>query len=237
MSLRLSAGIFLCKSASHYVFLNLLADEYICVRARDLDHVLPWISGQSSASGRSITPFQEVPDDILAMAKPFLERGLMSIASDGSEDVFDFPLPVPRRSLHSNSGETSTLNAMHHYGFRFVVASSLAHLSLSRDPIARSVSRVARRRRASSTNVWSYDYAAALVSSFEALRIFFPRRYLCLFDSLALLNFLSQFDVYPNWVFGVRAEPFAAHCWVQWEDIVLNDTVENVCCYNAIMIV
>ena len=33
---------------------------------------------------------------------------------------------------------------------------------------------------------------------------------------------------FPRWVFGVRARPFVAHCWVQYEDMVFNDTVEHV---------
>jgi hypothetical protein len=54
---------------------------------------------------------------------------------------------------------------------------------------------------------------------------------------LALLEFLARYEVLPRWVFGVRARPFVAHCWVQYEDIVFNDTVEHVASYTPIMVV
>ena len=61
------------------------------------------------------------------------------------------------------------------------------------------------------------------------------RSYLCLFDSLALIHFLARFRVFPDWVFGVTADPFEAHCWVQTGGVVLNDTVERVSAFTPIM--
>jgi hypothetical protein len=70
------------------------------------------------------------------------------------------------------------------------------------------------------------------------LRIFlFSHRDRCLHDSLALLEFLARYDIFPDWAFGVRARPFVAHCWVQHGDIVFNDTVEHVAGYTPIMVV
>jgi hypothetical protein len=72
---------------------------------------------------------------------------------------------------------------------------------------------------------------------FDSLRLFYPRPYLCLFDSLALIHFLARFGLYPDWVFGVQADPFEAHCWVQAGSVVLNDTVERVSAFTPIMYV
>jgi hypothetical protein len=57
----------------------------------------------------------------------------------------------------------------------------------------------------------------------------------CLFDSLALIHFLAQYGLYPDWVFGVSADPFEAHCWVQAGQVVLNDTVERVSAFTPIL--
>jgi hypothetical protein len=43
--------------------------------------------------------------------------------------------------------------------------------------------------------------------------------------------------VYPDWVFGVNADPFEAHCWVQAGNVVLNDTVAWVSGFTPIMVV
>jgi hypothetical protein len=65
----------------------------------------------------------------------------------------------------------------------------------------------------------------------------FSTRDECLHDSLAVLEFLARHQLFPSWVFGVRARPFAAHCWVQHDGFVCNDTVEHVSGYVPIMVV
>lgn len=59
----------------------------------------------------------------------------------------------------------------------------------------------------------------------------------CLFDSLTLINFLAYFGIFPQWIFGVRSDPFAAHCWVQQDGMVFNDSIEHVIRYKPIMVV
>ena len=82
------------------------------------------------------------------------------------------------------------------------------------------------------------DRARRLVEAFARYRVFlFSSRNECLFDSLALIEFLARYDIYPDWVFGVQTRPFAAHCWVQHGDIVFNDTVEYVGGFTPIMVV
>jgi hypothetical protein len=76
------------------------------------------------------------------------------------------------------------------------------------------------------------------VRAFDAARPWFlTSRNRCMLESLALLTFLRWRGFHPQWIFGVRAAPFAAHCWLQWQDIVLNDTVEHVSTFTPIMIV
>jgi hypothetical protein len=80
--------------------------------------------------------------------------------------------------------------------------------------------------------------AAKLVEGFARYRVFlFSSKNECLYDSLALLEYLARYGIYADWVFGVQTRPFAAHCWVQHGDIVFNDTVEHVSGYTPIMVV
>jgi Transglutaminase-like superfamily len=82
------------------------------------------------------------------------------------------------------------------------------------------------------------EAARRLVDTFYRLRVFlFASREKCLYDSFAMLEFLARYGLFPYWVFGVRALPFAAHCWVQYRDTVFNDTVEHVRGYTPIMVV
>jgi hypothetical protein len=75
-----------------------------------------------------------------------------------------------------------------------------------------------------------------LVQRFASCRSRFGRKDACLFNSLALLDFLALHGLYPKLVFGVSMRPFHAHCWVQHEDTVVGDTLERVSEFTPIMV-
>lgn len=56
----------------------------------------------------------------------------------------------------------------------------------------------------------------------------------CLVRSALLMRFLNQRGLEADWVFGVRLWPFMAHCWVQLDDLCLNDDVERLTAYTPI---
>lgn len=62
---------------------------------------------------------------------------------------------------------------------------------------------------------------------FEKIRAWVPVRYVCLFNSLALMRFLTWRNVRAELVFGVRAMPFAAHCWVVASGEILDPGEED----------
>jgi hypothetical protein len=59
----------------------------------------------------------------------------------------------------------------------------------------------------------------------------------CLLRSALLMRFLRAGGLDADWVFGVRLHPFAAHCWVQVDEVCLNDDVERLSAYAPIMVV
>ncbi|WP_293680664.1 lasso peptide biosynthesis B2 protein [uncultured Phenylobacterium sp.] len=59
----------------------------------------------------------------------------------------------------------------------------------------------------------------------------------CLLRSFMLRRVLQQHGHPHDWVFGVTVWPFKAHCWLQAESLVLDDTAENVVAYRPIMVV
>lgn len=56
----------------------------------------------------------------------------------------------------------------------------------------------------------------------------------CLVRSALLMRFLSRRGLEADWVFGVRLWPFMAHCWVQLDELCLNDDVERLAAYTPI---
>lgn len=69
---------------------------------------------------------------------------------------------------------------------------------------------------------------------FTCARRYAPIEPTCLLDSLALLQFLSRRGFPASLVFAVTPEPFAAHCWVQSGDIVLNETLSDANAHTPI---
>lgn len=64
--------------------------------------------------------------------------------------------------------------------------------------------------------------------AFRNARRLVPLRGNCLSDSLALMRWLAGHGEGATLVFGVKLDPFAAHCWVQSGDVLLNDHPERV---------
>ena len=59
----------------------------------------------------------------------------------------------------------------------------------------------------------------------------------CLFDSYLFFEHFVRQGVPVNWVFGVNLYPFAAHCWVEHQGLVLNDQLERVAAYTPIYMI
>lgn len=74
----------------------------------------------------------------------------------------------------------------------------------------------------------SRDRAAAIAASFADRHRFFPAKRRCVPDSLALAAILWGRGCAAEVYFGVRLDPFAAHCWVQQGDLLLSDPLDSI---------
>jgi hypothetical protein len=124
--------------------------------------------------------------------------------------------------------------------FRFLTGATFAAASLKlRTLLAITESVAARRDRcARAPRSESPDALRDAVAVFDKLRpLLFASRDKCLFDSLALINFLALEGMFPRWVIGVTTRPFGAHSWVQDGTMVLNDQHEHVRGFRPILVV
>ncbi|MDK2769707.1 MAG: lasso peptide biosynthesis B2 protein [Sphingomonas sp.] len=78
---------------------------------------------------------------------------------------------------------------------------------------------------------------AALIEAqaFERARRMVPIARNCLLDSLALEQWLARRGIGSQIVFGIAPEPFAAHCWLQTADTILNDSFDHVSGFTPIL--
>jgi hypothetical protein len=75
----------------------------------------------------------------------------------------------------------------------------------------------------------------AAVGSFDRARTYVPVARRCLLDSLALQAWLRRHREHSRLVFGVTGQPFAAHCWLQNDHAILNDSYERVSRFTPIL--
>jgi hypothetical protein len=79
------------------------------------------------------------------------------------------------------------------------------------------------------------DATLAEVHAFERGRGAVPIARNCLLDSLALDRWLARRGLGSQLVFGVIADPFSAHCWLQTPEAILNDSFDHVSSFTPIL--
>lgn len=82
-----------------------------------------------------------------------------------------------------------------------------------------------------------HERAFELVQRFHRARQLVPIRPVCLQDSLALHDWLARHGKRSLLVLGVKLDPFEAHCWLQVQDVVLNDEPDRVSAFTPIRVV
>lgn len=78
--------------------------------------------------------------------------------------------------------------------------------------------------------------ALTRIAAYDRARRYVPLPRNCLLDSLAQFRWLARAGIGCRMVFGVTGHPFAAHCWLQSRDAILNDTYEHVSRFTPIMV-
>jgi Transglutaminase-like superfamily len=231
----LARHVFVCRDEDYIVVLDLKQDRYFALEAAKTA-ILP-----AMVPGWPVTPQRAtdaVADDAAEEAlRPLLRQGWLLEESTGGRQATPVSVPKPETQL-TGDGDSGSERVGLRTLFAFVAASVFAKAALRFWPFDRVVRRVAQRKARCSNAHEPLDLERArrLIGAFERMRVFlFSTRDECLHDSLAVLEFLARHRIFPTWVFGVRARPFAAHCWVQHADVVFNDTVEHVSTYVPIM--
>lgn len=231
----LAPHVYLCVDDACVVFLDLKADQYWAVDAAQTAGLADWLPGWPVPAAVDRGGLEQPSERISAVLDMLRGRGLLADDGNGKS-------AAPVSAAHP-SGELLSQPAAARLApgcLTVLAASVISRLRLRLCAFHRVVARVAARRAGRSRDAAPLDLPRTrrLIDNYAANQIFlFSARDHCLPDSLSLIEYLAWHDVYPDWVFGVQARPFAAHCWVQHGPLVFNDTAEHVRTYTPIMIV
>ena len=228
--------VFVALSGDHVVFLDLKQDRYLALDAIKASSLAAVVRGWPRPALAESTTAVADPE---AVAQLLVKRGLLSADATTGKDAAPVEIspPVSELTAHGFEGPSPVGPGLF---ASFLAASMLAALAFRLLPLERIVLRVRRRNEAHRDTRAPLDpeRTGQLIAAFGRLRPFlFTSRNACLFESFVLLEFLARHGVHPAWVFGVQAQPFAAHCWLQQDGFVLNDTVEHVTGFTPIMVV
>lgn len=108
---------------------------------------------------------------------------------------------------------------------------------LKRRGIEAAVKEVQRRNAGIPQRPRSDGELVAAAERFRAARRLIPIKPNCLLDSLTLSIFLARRGQRAHLVFGVKLDPFAAHCWLQTTDSILNDGADTVTAFTPVLVV
>jgi hypothetical protein len=233
----LAGHVFVCVNGEHLVLLDVKEDRYWALEAAQTSGFAAWVGGWpvsalDAASVDAPTPETEAAIEMLR------GRGLLTDSVPPGKDATPVCATPPARELLADLEASGSRKAGS--WLSFFSASAVAKIVLRTWAFERVIRRVRQRKLTMAPQAAALDVESArmLVEAFMRYRIFlFSSRNECLYDSLALIEFLARNGICADWVFGVQTRPFAAHCWVQHGDIVFNDTVEHVSGYTPIMVV
>lgn len=222
-----------CEVEGQVILLDLLRGRYLGLgpsQARALAcRVADWPVGQVPAN----TDVSAGPD-VCSLAARLLDQRILSTKPGATPKPPSIELPTQSLSAQPSAHGASITPIR---VLRFLRAASSASLLLrlrSLNAIAALVSN--RRQRSPRRRIAEADDLNGAVAAYVALRpLAFTIRDKCLFDSLALLQFLAAEGNHPHWLIGVKTRPFAAHSWVQSGPLVLNDDHEHVRSYRPIL--
>jgi hypothetical protein len=231
----LSKHCFVCRIGFYWIILDAKRDKYLCVAHGELSAIAARIHGWQCESTASIPP---VPQEAKAidLVDSLISREIITMDPRLGKPFVESLYPTPDRSIERQKPFAKP-DVPARCIVRFILACGTTDWRLRRHALCRTLARIERRRtRARSfTTTAAPALVSTLVGIFKALRPFYPRPYLCLFDSLALLEFLAVHGFFPRLVFGVVADPFQAHCWLQVGSQIVDDDLERVSRYKPIL--
>ncbi|MCD9026766.1 lasso peptide biosynthesis B2 protein [Luteimonas sp. BDR2-5] len=223
MPYRLHDDLSYCEIDGHLVFLDVLNDRYFRLPPA-LERTFVAHRDGEGATDSDVAAL--VDRDILVDAQgtagghvaPPIERPVCSAVEQTSTAP---PVPLPMLAAVDV--------------FRIVLATQL---QLKRRGLKRTLDTLSSYRETSTLQTPAGAPAdqqfLEAAAQFRRVRPYVPIETRCLLDSLSLTRFLAKRRLHATLVFGVTAEPFSAHCWVQAGRAVLNDTLGNVCAHTPI---
>ncbi len=218
MGLGLADHLSYCVASNRVIFLDHRSQRYFCLGPLAERAVFTLLEGA--------TPIREEEQALEALlAQGVLVPGGAELASQGCG------MRLPRTELLPSVSPSLArcLQAL------WTLLLTMLWLRMGRLGILLGRFRTSKRRRCRRDP--APGSLAAIQAGYERTRLILSPENQCLPRSIALATTLARAGHRPDLVFGVMARPFAAHCWVQLDGVVLNDRVDHVGSFTPILVI
>lgn len=220
MTYRLRDDLSFCRVDDGLIFLDIGHDRYFQLPPR-LEHAfITYLEGDAAS-------------DIA----PLVERKILTDAAPLPSHEAAAAMPVPVRSAIERLARARRPRIL--AALEVLALVGTVHRQLKQRPLKAVLAALTAARRRALPQPVAEDEARLIetIDMFRRARPYVPIEPICLLDSIALTRFLARRGLYVHIVFGVAADPFSAHCWVQAGDMVLNDTVGHATSYTQIRVI
>lgn len=215
MGWHLPPGVAFCEVGGDPIFFDLQADRYVSLAEGDRAVF------QAMREGREVHPGE---------AARLTSAGLV-VAAAGECKLHPVSVAVPQDDLGPFGDHHPSIGGIARVATSLVWAKRAAR----RNRIAQTIVALEGRKR---ELAGAFEPAVVVASAlgFAACRPLVPIARRCLIDSLALMDFLLARGQATTLVFGVRTDPFAAHCWVQTEHHILTCAADDALGFTPVMV-
>lgn len=219
--MNLAPNIFLADIDGQGVLLDLAADRYLGL-APQLTRAALALIGQADD--------ELAPETLAAARSKLLEKGYLAEVD---------PCPRPQPTPFTSSWWPSRPDAASPPRPRLALMAltSLAQVAVGLRTRAFESLIASLRARKAGRPPQPRASVQELLDAYFAARPLFPIRPICRLDAPALCSLLWRHGHDAELVFGVRLNPFAAHCWAQAHSAILNEPHDALRQYTPIMTV
>jgi hypothetical protein len=218
MPYRLRDSLFWCQCAGRLDFLDLVEDRYFCLAPDATAAFLGLVAGKAG-SGE------------LRHLRPLVARGMLVEDRTIEPQQESAGIPLASADFAAEHLPQSSLASK----VQAVTEQLRWSFLLRARPLASVVERA--RRNAEEAGRAGEDASPGvgeIISAFAAVSGIFPSEGRCLVRALAFNSLCRRIGIRPSLVFGVRMNPFRAHCWVQLGGKVLIGDFEQVRLFTPI---
>jgi hypothetical protein len=228
-----------CLADNHVLLLDLrrgrylgLSDEAVRKLGKSVDR-LPHLPDDGPTAALAAATDAEAADDIL---REMLLDGVIVTQTLQRPDPANSDLSPPKRPLvHGYESVDAVVKPLH--CARFALACARAFVLLRWFSLETLSKRLVRKSRRIPLTSPDDPRLRMLIGVFQRLRPFlYTSHDACLFNSLAIHEFLAMHGLRAQFVIGVAAKPFKAHCWLQIGGTVVNDGPDHVWQYTPILV-